>query len=81
MLDSDLAEIYGYEARTLNRQVKRNISKFLSDFMFELASSEIEMVKSQIVTSRNFYAGQEWGCHKQNGRRDAHYGSFGLFEK
>lgn len=28
MLDFDLAEIYGYETKMFNRQVKRNIEKF-----------------------------------------------------
>ena len=36
MLDWDIAEIYGYEVKALNQQVKRNISRFPSDFMFEL---------------------------------------------
>lgn len=34
MLDYDLAEIYGYEVKALNQQVKRNISRFPHDFMF-----------------------------------------------
>ncbi len=52
MLDRDLAEIYGYEVKKLNQQVKRNIERFPEDFMFQLATSEIESVRSQIVTSR-----------------------------
>lgn len=28
MLDYDLAEIYGYEVKRLNEQVKRNITRF-----------------------------------------------------
>ena len=51
MLDFDLAGIYGYEVRTLNQQVKRNISRFPDDFMFQLTPQEVELVKSQIVTS------------------------------
>ena len=51
MLDRDLAEIYGYEVKKLNQQVKRNIERFPEDFMFQLATSEIESVRSQIVTS------------------------------
>lgn len=43
MLDFDLAEIYGYETKNLNRQVKNNIKKFLGeDFMFELTDEEVE---------------------------------------
>ena len=52
MLDRDLAELYGYEVKKLNQQVKRNIERFPEDFMFQLATSEIESVRSQIVTSR-----------------------------
>ena len=34
MLDADLAEIYGYETRFFNRQVKNNIERFAEDFRF-----------------------------------------------
>ena len=34
MLDFELAEIYGYETKRFNEQVKRNIEKFDEDFMF-----------------------------------------------
>jgi phage regulator Rha-like protein len=66
MLDFDLAVLYGYEVRTLNQQVKRNINRFPDDFMFQLSNDEVEIVKSQIVTSRksSFYAGQEGGRRK-----------------
>ena len=52
MLDSDLAEIYGYEAKYLNRQVKNNINRFPEDFMFQLTKGEIpeDFLKSQIAT-------------------------------
>ena len=36
MLDSDLAELYGVEKRVLKQAVRRNISRFPADFMFEL---------------------------------------------
>ena len=66
MLDSDLAEIYGYEVRSLNQQVKRNISRFPDDFMFQLTREEFDFVKSQIVISRNvnYFQGQEGGVRK-----------------
>ena len=41
LLDADLAEIYGYDTRNFNRQVKNNIQKFDADFMFELTDSEL----------------------------------------
>ena len=45
MLDYDLAEIYGYEVKNLNQQVKRNIVRFPEDFMFQLTREEVESVK------------------------------------
>ena len=51
MLDYDLAEIYGYEVKRLNEQVKRNIKRFPEDFMFQLTTEEDEILKSQIATS------------------------------
>ena len=42
MLDFDLAEIYGYETKNFNRQVKNNIEKFDNDFMFQLSDDEVE---------------------------------------
>ena len=49
MLDSDLAEIYGYETKNFKRQVKNNIAKFEGDdFMFELTKEELS--RSQFVT-------------------------------
>lgn len=43
MLDVDLAEIYGYETKNFNRQVKNNTAKFEGeDFMFQLTDEEVE---------------------------------------
>ena len=41
ILDKDLAELYGYEVKRLNEQVKRNISRFPEDFMFQLILREV----------------------------------------
>lgn len=51
MLDTDLAEIYGYEVKRLNQQVKRNISRFPEDFMFQLNESDLEHLRLQNVTA------------------------------
>ena len=51
MLDSDLAELYGYEVKRLNEQVGRNINRFPRDFMFQLTQDEAENLKSQNATS------------------------------
>ncbi len=50
MLDSDLAQIYGYETKNLNRQVRNNTSKFPEDFMFQLTQKEV----NEISRCKNF---------------------------
>ena len=51
MLDSDLAEIYGYSTKAFNQQVQRNIEKFPDDFMFQVTYEELSIAsRSQIVT-------------------------------
>ena len=67
MLDSDLADLYGYEVKNLNRQVKRNGKRFPEDFMFQLTRDEVDnLVKCQIVTSRTtrMFQGQSGGRRK-----------------
>ena len=36
LLDTDLADLYGVEARVLNQSVSRNRARFPEDFMFHL---------------------------------------------
>lgn len=55
MLDSDLAQIYGYETKNFNRQVKNNIEKFDDDFMFQLTKDEY----LNILRCKNFTS--SWG--------------------
>jgi hypothetical protein len=50
MLDRDLAMLYGIETRVLKQAVKRNISRFPEDFMFELTDVENDSLRSQFVT-------------------------------
>lgn len=50
MLDSDLAELYGVEAKRLNEQVRRNLERFPEDFMFQLNNQEVTLLRSQIAT-------------------------------
>ena len=47
MVDRDLAELYGVTTKRLNEQVKRNSSRFPSNFMFELTKEE----KAQVVAN------------------------------
>ena len=70
MLDSDLAEIYGYEAKYLNRQVKNNINRFPEDFMFQLTDEERENLRCNFCTANissksrtNPYAFTEQGIY------------------
>lgn len=51
MLDEDLAEIYGVPTGRLNEQVKRNVDRFPTDFMFQLSRDEWENLKSQNAIS------------------------------
>lgn len=52
MLDYDLAEIYGYETRTFNQQVKNNIEKFDDDFRFQITKEEYNgILRSNFLTS------------------------------
>jgi len=53
MLDKDLAEIYGVQTFRLNESVKRNPSRFPSDFMFQLNQGEFESLISQNAISNN----------------------------
>mmetsp|Transcript_17033 Transcript_17033/g.39360 ORF Transcript_17033/g.39360 Transcript_17033/m.39360 type:complete len:179 (+) Transcript_17033:1402-1938(+) len=51
MLDSDLAELYGYTTKRMNEQVKRNQARFPASFMFQLTSEETASLRSQIATA------------------------------
>ncbi|HRK61232.1 MAG TPA: ORF6N domain-containing protein [Candidatus Omnitrophota bacterium] len=57
MLDHDLAELYGVETKVLKQTIKRNRERFPSDFMLELTPQELQILRSQIVTS-------SWGGHR-----------------
>jgi hypothetical protein len=50
ILDSDLAELYGVETKTLNKAVKRNLDRFPDDFMFRLTADEHAALRFQFGT-------------------------------
>ena len=50
ILDRELAAIYGVTTKRLNEQVKRNVERFPSDFMFQLTSEELQSSRSQFAT-------------------------------
>jgi hypothetical protein len=51
MLDEDLSALYGVETKVLNQAVRQNKGQFPAEFMFQLNESEVEILRSQIVTS------------------------------
>lgn len=54
MLDSDLADIYGYDTRDFNKQVTNNIERFDSDFIFRITKSEWkEILRWKISTAKS----------------------------
>lgn len=58
MLDRDLAELYEVKPIRLREQVKRNIARFPSDFMFRLTDEEVNaMVSQNAIPSRQHLGG------------------------
>ena len=51
ILDADLARIYGLQTKVFNQAIKRNLTRFPSDFAFQLTAKELANLKSQFVTS------------------------------
>jgi len=51
MLDTDLAQIYGYTTKTLNQQVKNNATKFDEDFTFKMTKEELVDLRSKNLTA------------------------------
>jgi hypothetical protein len=51
IFDSDLAQLYGVSTSRLNEQIKRNINRFPSDFMFQLTEAEFKNLISQNAIS------------------------------
>ena len=52
MLDSDVARLYHYETKNVNKAVKRNIDRFPEEFCFQLTENEFETLRFQIGTSK-----------------------------
>ena len=60
MFDRDLAELYGISTKVLNQAVKRNLTRFPPDFMFQLTVDDIQNLRSQIVTSSLRHGGSRY---------------------
>lgn len=50
MLDSDVAMLYHYTTKNINKAVKRNIDRFPEDFCFQLTESEFQNLRFQFGT-------------------------------
>ncbi len=63
MLDSDVAMLYHYETKNINKAMKRNINRFPEDFCFQLTEKEVENLRFQIGTSslnKETYGGRRY---------------------
>src|SRR6478735_2941842 len=45
MLDFDLALLFGVATKRLNEQVKRNLNRFPTDFIFQLSDKEWQLIQ------------------------------------
>jgi len=54
ILDVDLARLYEVSTKVLKQAVRRNLSRFPADFMFELTENETNSLRSQIVTLKRW---------------------------
>jgi len=62
MLDSDVARLFGYETKYLNRQVQRNINRFPENYCFQLDEQEYKNLRCQFGTSntQSSYGGRRY---------------------
>ncbi len=57
MVDADLAALYDVSTGRFNEQVRRNLSRFPTDFMLQLTNQELAILRSQFATSSS----RSWG--------------------
>jgi len=62
MLDSDVARLFGYTTKDLNRNVRNNINRFPENYCFQLTNEEYENLRCKIFTSSyiNNYGGRRY---------------------
>lgn len=60
MLDEDISSFYQMETKVLLQAIKRNLSRFTEDLMFQLTKEEDEALRSQIVTSKKGRGGRRY---------------------
>lgn len=52
MIDNDVARLYHYTTKNINKAVKRNIERFPEEFCFQLTENEFQTLRFQIGTSK-----------------------------
>ena len=52
MIDNDVARLYNYETKNINKAVKRNLDRFPEDFCFQLTENEFQTLRFQFGTSK-----------------------------
>jgi len=60
MLDSDLAKLYEISTSRMNEQIKRNLDRFSTDFMFQLSKNEFEEISKRVDPN-----GESWGGRRK----------------
>lgn len=60
MLDFHLASLYNVSTKRIKEQVRRNIKRFPSDFMFELTTEEYQALRSHFATSKLSKGGRRY---------------------
>ena len=62
MLDSDVAKLFEYETKDLNRNVKNNIERFPENYCFQLSKEEYENLRCKNFTSssKSGYGGRRY---------------------
>ena len=50
MLDSDVAMLFGYKTKDLNRNVKNNINRFPENYCFQLTEEEYNSLRCKFFT-------------------------------
>lgn len=60
MLDSDLAALYEVPTKRMNEQVKRNLDRFPSDFMFQMTEEEFELLRKIVDPTDEKWGGRRY---------------------
>jgi hypothetical protein len=60
LLDRELAILYGATTKRFNEQVRRNLDRFPTDFMFQINAEELSNLRSHFATSSFGHGGRRY---------------------